>query len=492
MSSLGKAVDASPDFVLVDVVLYSVVTRGLESRSERLVLRRTVSTEDDGSELWVEELWASAGDHASARATRQAVLSLREVARQLVLGEPITDVPGMAAPSRAALAKLGDLAGGSDGRVEILVSYRGAVRDLTVRPILSAADVCSGPGFVARVARALIVDAIAALNLRPGSSGSPPGEPNLADDDPPVTPGQVLLDDIADAQVRLEQEHLWERLATAQLANPDPPDPPMPEVTGASWVTWERQTAEGATVQAGGDIDPPLDGVVVTLIGVDGGQVGDHNEQTNLYCYRLNPQIDLRAVLAEPTVRIALAEFAASGGDPAKRDAAISALCTASTGGQSDWGEVHRVELRESGQETVSWLRGTVVISDCRGIQVGNHVRQFNTFAHVLAPRVDAGELMREHPDVVEAIVDYSVGAAGQSQHTVQQQLSAAVCAAELERDMRREEEASVRPPESEYVPEVVSSPAGIDDFAAPQIEEEIQEELPWSGGAGAAYRVIR
>ncbi|MGH8571948.1 MAG: hypothetical protein ACREX8_05145, partial [Gammaproteobacteria bacterium] len=144
----------------------------------------------------------------------------------------------------------------------------------------------------------------------------------------------------------------------------------------------------------------------------------------------LEPTIDLRAVLGRSAVQEALARFATSKGDPAAREAAIDAIRGTRTGGDTDWdrGERRVDPLGPTESAEIEWLGGTVVICDCRGIQVGNHLRQYNTFSSVLAPTVNAHELFRDNPEFVETIVDYACGGDGITRRTVQDRLAEAVC----------------------------------------------------------------
>ena len=433
MSDEGNEVSALV-VVHVDVVFYSVVVRGPDGRAERLVLRRTVFVElDDDTEAWVEELWIS-GVHRSLRSTARAVRAIGAVGTHLVLGKPLPTIPGMDPSTSTTMPELAATAATPGGWVDLLVVLRGQVRDLAGERRLTSAEVSSAATFIGRVARELVLGAVTALQLRHDGSGSS----EEAGAEPAVPPAAVareaLTRDLGDAGFRLKQQELWQRMDNARLAVVQPSDPAVDARSEPVWSHWERQTEDGAALRASSGaepaLDPAIDAVVAVFIGIDGGQVGDHNKQVNLFRYRLEPTINLRAVLERAPVRAALARFAASQGDPSEREAAIEAIRSTRTGGRTDWGHGQRrvdpLPPPESG--SIAWLSGTVVICDCRGIQIGNHLRQYNTFSSVLAPTINVCELFRESQDLVETIVDYACGGGGLTHRTVQDRLAEAVC----------------------------------------------------------------
>jgi hypothetical protein len=433
MGDDGNEVSAL-DVVHIDVVFYSVVVRDSDGRAERLVLRRTVFVElDDDTEAWVEELWIS-GVHRSLRSTVRAVRAIAAVGTHLVLGEPFANVPGMEPLSSTTMPELAAVVATPGVRVDLLVALRGHIRDLTGERTLINAEFSSSATFVGRVARELVLSAITALQLRHDGAGS--SEETEAG---PAVPAaavarEALTIDLGDAEVRLKQQEFWQRIDGGRLEVVQQSDPMADATSESVWLHWERRTAEGAALRVGSEIkaalDPTGDAVVAVFIGIDGGQVGDHNEQFNLFRYRLEPTIDLRTVLGHEPVQEALGRFAASQGDPSEREAVIEAIRSTRTGGRTDWhhGERRVDPLTAPQSGSIDWLRGTVVICDCRGIQVGNHLRQYNTFSSVLAPTIDASELFRENADLIETIVDYACGGDGLTHRTVQDRLAEAVC----------------------------------------------------------------
>jgi hypothetical protein len=438
----------------VDLVLYAVHSR-LQSRARlaRLVLRRTVFLAvSPDAETWVEELWL--GERTGAAELRPALrAALAGRVAGLLLAQPV-ELPGL---SPATAEQLGELTRLVDGRASVryLAGCRGTIEGGPGRPDLTTAEVVGGPGVTAHVARSLLRDAVTDLGLVPTTPSirAEPDEPTSSrvdpgpeagpesDDDPATAPAEQpgvraeLLRDLADARDRLDQADRWQRLADASLSLSALPDTP-PSAPGPEWSSTARDLPGPATLTA--DDDPDEDCVIATFVGVDGGVVGEHPLQTNLFSYRLSPRIDLRQALRRAAVRAAFTAYARHAARPDAdpqhcaelREQAVAALRTALPEGSTDWREGERpVGPRPTRtSESVPTLHGTVILQDCRAIQVGNHVRQFNTFGYVLAPDVDVGALLRAHPDVVEAIVDYACAVDGPNPRSIQRQLADAVC----------------------------------------------------------------
>ena len=421
--------DEELESVNVDVLLFSVAC-DVDGQAYRLALRRTAYVElHDRVEASVEELWISE-DHPSQASVARAVRALSPVGILLILGRAVAAVPGMALATHGVIAETASMAAESDDQIELLLVFRGQVCDLTAEPWLDAAAISAAPTSLGQVARELIMGMIADLQLRPDDSGRVAAS---------RVPRLALSSDLCDARTRLEQQELWTRIEGARLAFAEPTDTAADEL----WSRWERYTADGAAIRvdtgAGPAPEPAPDAIAAVLIGVEGGQVGEHNNQINLFRYRLEPTIDLHAVFGGSEVRSALARFAVSRGDPAELESAIDAIRAVRTDVHTDWarGERRIDSLPSASRGVVSWLMGTVVLCDCRGIQVGNHLRQYNTFTFVLAPTLDAHKLFIDHPDLVETIVDYACGGYGRTDQTMQDRLAEAVCGSadiELER----------------------------------------------------------
>ena len=427
----------APTQVQVDIALYSVVTRNSTAREERLVLGRTVSaTGDDNSRNQVEELWVS----DTHRSVQSALCGLRElggVFEHLMLGKVVNEVPGMSLPDVEVLKNLQQMRAGNGSSVrgvERLFNYSGAVKEVDNQLLLVDADVRTAPGSIAaREAWNLITGIIDRQRLQMTESRSAgDAEQSLGGREAGIA--RSFDSDVAQARIRLEQEDRWRRIENTRLE----PQPSRyldglktPDHSPAVWSYWERRPTEIAT-DIGDlkkrEIDEELDSVVITLIGVDGAQVGENNEQINLFRYRLDPQIDLHAVLRQPEVQMAFAEYAVAPDDAEKRQAAIRSLVSARTRQQTDWQlDEQKDPIQHSESGSASWLLGTVVFSDCRGIQVGNYLMQRNTFTYALAPSVNANELLCAYPELVESIVDYSCGLGGLAARSIQQGMADAI-----------------------------------------------------------------
>lgn len=443
-SQVGEVADprtvskiGAPTQVQVDIALYSVVTRSSAAREERLVLRRTVSgTGASKSGNQVEELWVS-GAHQTVASALCGLRELSGVFEHVMLGKVVKEMPGMSSPDAEVLKNLQQMRvgnGSSVGCIERLFNYSGVVKEVDNQLLLVDADVRSAPGSItAREAWSLITGIIDRQRLQMTESRST-GDAERSLGARAAGIARSLDSDIAHARIRLEQEQRWRRIENTQLE----PQPghyldglKTPDYSSAVWSYWERRPTEIATDiddLKKREIDEEIDSVVVTLIDVEGAQVGENNEQINLFSYRLDPQIDLYAVLRQPEVQMAFAEYAVAPGDEEKRQAAISSLQSAHARQQTDW-QVRKQEdvIRHSESGSVSWLRGTVIFSDCRGIQVGNYLMQRNTFTYTLAPTVNANELLCAYPYLVEAIVDYSCGLDGLTARAIQHGMANAV-----------------------------------------------------------------
>lgn len=424
---------AWPDLAFVDVVLYAILERGPAGRSERLVLRRAVFVDQpDGTEVAVEQLWTTSA-YRSAMDALAVVRRLDAVAERLLLGRPVEMLPDWQPIGPNDVEELVDTVRRSGADVERLVGYRGAVRAVQDGGRLVRADVVSSTGgILTRPAHLIVTNALRDLLPMSDGSAGPTDEPEPADDQERLSAAGALLVDLDDARVAFAQRDRWEEITHGRLVTVDPHDRKLSGVDGVEepvYTRWQRVTADGVALTAGAGRDPERDSVVVTLIGVDGAQVGDHNLQVNRFRCQVDPQIDLRALWHDRSVQTALAEFAASRGDPEKRQAAVDALCEAGERGHTTWtpAEEHRVRLGGDGSVHTR-LAGTVVLSDCRGVQIGDHVRQYNTFTSTISPDVKTGELLREHPEVVESIVDFACQTDATGRRDVERALNAAVC----------------------------------------------------------------
>lgn len=173
----------------------------------------------------------------------------------------------------------------------------------------------------------------------------------------------------------------------------------------------------------------PREPITITAIHVRGAQIGEHNEQVNVFRYRIErPRLDLDEILRRAPVREAFAALAGRPDDTVLRRHAIRTLrSNASTGRSSNFDDdMHKTSFKQTSGRC-SFLDGTVFISDCRGVQLGNHSQQRNTFTYCLTPSVATRDLLLGNRQLVEAIVDYSCGVDGKKRSAVEHGLSEAI-----------------------------------------------------------------
>lgn len=398
----------------VDVVPYHLLARTTAARAECVVLRRTVSTAlPDASEVRVEELWASE-TAAHVHPLLAVARGIAGNARRLVLGEPVAvaDMEPVTASVADALVALVDRAGAG---VDRLVGFRGTVDvDAGTRTLEHGELLCPSAGVLARPVRSAFRHAIAELGCTADGSATPDdGPPGVAD---------ALRTDLRDARTRDDQQALWRSVAGAHLGPPvDVASFAAAADAGPVLAHWPRRTADGTTLLPPDGARPDLDSAAVTFVE------GAVDEGLTLFRYRLDARIDLRAVLRQESVRAPFAAYAASGGtEPGLREAAVVALL----------GDTGRREPRidaVGGTGSAAWLRGTVVVTDCRGVLVGNHLQHYNTVTATVAPTVGAAALLRDRPDLVESIVRYAGRVDGPPRTDVQRSLHVAVCGSAAE-----------------------------------------------------------
>jgi hypothetical protein len=419
----------------VDVALHRLRTRTATGRVERVVLRRTVSTVlPDTSEARVEELWTSA-PAAHVQPLLAVVRGIGGSARRVVLGEPVAvpDLAPVTGPVVDELAELVDRTEGG-GAVDRLLGFRGTVDvDGGTRTLAGGELVCPAPGLLSRPVRSAFRRVIAELgctaagepggDAQDGDGGEPDG--GAAPEPPDVA--SALRTDLRAARTRDGQHALWRTVADARLGPPVEAAAGV-DVPGPVFARWSRRTADGTSLVPPDGDRTDLDSAAVTFveITVGGLRLGERTRQLNLVRHRLDARIDLQAVLRQDEVRAAFAAYAAAGGtDPGLREAAVGALRAAGAAGETD----RRTDaLGGASSGAVGWLGGTVVFADCRGIQVGNELRQYTTVTCTVAPTAHTAALLRDHPDLVESIVAYACRIDGTPRSEVQRRLHAAVC----------------------------------------------------------------
>ncbi len=144
------------------------------------------------------------------------------------------------------------------------------------------------------------------------------------------------------------------------------------------------------------------------LHDVNGVQVGDHNLQINRFVMRApEVRLDFMAVLQRADVRRAVAELQNEPTNEALRQRLVDTLAGAG------WAvESRPVHLAAGGVHRPGFLDllGRLLLfdvgSDVRGLQIGDHNVQRNTFVYgVTSP--GGAELLHARPDLARALVDY-------------------------------------------------------------------------------------
>lgn len=409
------------DEARVDLVLTHIVSR----IERRLILRRTVFVPGQGQDLAVvEQLWIS-DSLPNVRTLIEVLDGLTSKGKQLLRAEPVPDLPGMREAITSAELAAVPVHGAA---VEIAMIARGVVTDLLGDRILPELEISYSGGIAGCLARRAFGAVVATLPLTEcddtdtdddtgddlgGEGGQEPAGMSTAD-----AARSVLDHDIQDALRRVR----WRALRSAPL---EPAEQPRPATAPAEphWTRWERRFTDARAS------DGAPTSYVLVLIGVEGASVGSGNEQYNLFRCRVDPTVDLDGLLSSEPVHRALVAFAESGGDPAARKLAMAAIRNFRSGavpiqGPGPAPEDPRSPAAPDGELTA--LGGTVLICDCRGIQVGHDMRQFNTFARVFTPTIAAELLLYEFPALVGAIVDL-VGLGTGDRGTLQSQLYDAV-----------------------------------------------------------------
>ena len=388
--------------VIVDVFL-EVITEppASHTRHRKLVLRRVVRTADGAS---VDEI--RVGGHSRTRADLlQTVESLADGLVEVLRGRE----PGPEFPLRHAdIATLDNLANTQlDRRVEPVIEYHGAVRDIAGEAVLARVDLTTSASTAAgRAAERVVAQAVVALGPHPdepprpapdGAHGSDSGTTGLVDD--------RFAEAVVDVRRRLR---VLDQIETgpARKLSPDEPEAWSDELA-TTLVSWRRPEAPdliSATTA------PESSRVVLTFVEVDGLQIGRGNRQTNLFTYRLTPDIDLENVLRGPDVRAAMSAYATAPPDAdigKLRGDAVRALHRAARARPAQMPELPPPSrMGAPTTEIVEELGRTILIQDCRGVQIGDRARQVNEFAFTVSPTVDAADLLYRNSDLVNALVD--------------------------------------------------------------------------------------
>lgn len=188
------------------------------------------------------------------------------------------------------------------------------------------------------------------------------------------------------------------------------------------------------------------------LIVVDstGVQAGDHNRQYNFFTYQVvTPKIgSLADRLRDRDVVAATRRLAADPQDPAARRALLNKIAP---GGLRLGGSTSTLDitvLRSHATRSGSWLDGIVFFRDVTGGQIGDHNTQRNEFVYVVAPTMQARELLAANRDLAKAVIDCAFPARGRRDPAeVARKLQSAVEGMRVEPDDGRTRSVRYDPP---------------------------------------------
>jgi hypothetical protein len=145
---------------------------------------------------------------------------------------------------------------------------------------------------------------------------------------------------------------------------------------------------------------------LLMIVGSRGVQVGQDNRQTNIYSYLLNTRrLDVTAVLRKSGVVQALKLALANPEDPKLREGVVAALgknrCRFFRHDTINFGKPDQDRLPRSVSAELATIEGTIIISKCRGVQLGNSNKQNNTFNYIYRnTTVDIVQLAEQVPAV--------------------------------------------------------------------------------------------
>jgi hypothetical protein len=143
----------------------------------------------------------------------------------------------------------------------------------------------------------------------------------------------------------------------------------------------------------------------IELHDVSGAQVGDHNIQINRFVVR-SPRVDLdlNAVLRRSDVQGAMRALQADPTNASLRQEVVDRLASTGLSFESRPARLTAGEVRRGW--FADFLR-RLLLFDVRGLQVGDHNTQRNTFVCAISDTVKGAELLRGRPDLARALTDY-------------------------------------------------------------------------------------
>ncbi|MFF8633591.1 hypothetical protein ACF052_05205 [Streptomyces pilosus] len=179
---------------------------------------------------------------------------------------------------------------------------------------------------------------------------------------------------------------------------------------------------------------PPSPALLV--LACRGVQIGDDNEQFNMYTYKLQgPVVDFAKVLGRKAVRDALNRLIMDPENDELRTKAAEALCagkwTLRKKELLDLGPLGRRSPHSDVTHDLKAMQGFITVRDCQGIHTGNICYQRNDFVYVCRrATVNASSLLKSHPEVASSLIDAVITPSQKKWKEPGEKLNAAVRAA--------------------------------------------------------------
>jgi hypothetical protein len=162
--------------------------------------------------------------------------------------------------------------------------------------------------------------------------------------------------------------------------------------------------------------DPELNRAI-KLDNIRGLQVGSRNKMRNYFRYQVGSKsVDLVKALKRSNVREALRRLAERPFDSAMERRANRAMTS-----KPLWGYFDKIRTRErstrfltsNGRFAGRVDTRRIVITNSQGVQVGDGLRQDNTYVHIVSGHFDARRILAESADLREEIIRSVTGGAG-------------------------------------------------------------------------------
>lgn len=164
--------------------------------------------------------------------------------------------------------------------------------------------------------------------------------------------------------------------------------------------------AKPSAVTGRQDLKPPeFRSYAITARNVRGLQIGTRNLQVNSYEYQVDrPNIDFATVLSRAAVREALKALSQNPNNVNLQRKADKLLASGPLLRKQPDLCVERSEVGNEQRSSV--IDAFVFVENSTGVQIGDRATQRNRFLYVVAPTMDAAQLLADDPNVRSAVID--------------------------------------------------------------------------------------